>query len=221
MHNPEAIEVLATACQEDPIPQGEEMTSRSTPCFELFQHAITKDCQTAWSAVFQIYHRRVLRWARSSGACAPYEPEDIAQKAWEKFMHAAPEVFERFGGVIHILGYLKRCVKSVFIDQIRKAERDEKLERVLECEWVQVSSPEKLVLEKMISDQIVQEVYAQLDEQESLVFKLTFELDLTPRQIVEQSPHMFSDVRDIYRIKERAFRRLRSNPILRFLYDDL
>jgi DNA-directed RNA polymerase specialized sigma24 family protein len=136
-------------------------------------------------------------------------------------MHAAPEVFERFGGVIPILGYLKRCVKSVFIDQARKAQRDKKIETALECGWAQASSPEKVVLDKIISDQFAQEVYAQLDEQESLVFKLTFELDLTPRQIVEQSPHLFSDIRDIYRIKERAFRRLRSNPMLKFLYDDL
>jgi RNA polymerase sigma factor (sigma-70 family) len=163
----------------------------------------------------------MLRWARSLDTCAPHEPEDIAQRAWEKFMRAAPEVFERLMGMPAILGYLKRCVRSVFIDQMRKAKSDEKTETLLKREWVQVPSPEKLVLDSIFSEQFAEQVYAQLDEQEFLVFRLTFELDMTPRQIVEQYPHIFPDVHAVYRIKERAFRRLRSNPILKFLYDDL
>ncbi len=222
MQNTEATDALTEACRENPMPEGESIKPCSTPCFELFRRAVVKQCQAAWSAVFQIYHRHLLRWARSSKPHKPYEPEDVAQKAWEKFIRAVqPEIFERFMGLFSILGYLKLCVRSVFIDQTRKAKREGKLEIVLKCEWAPDPSPEKSVLDKIISEQFAQEVYTQLDEEETLVFKLTFELDLAPRQIAEHSPHVFPDAYAVSRVKERAFRRLRSNPMLKFICDDL
>ena len=46
------------------------------------------------------------------------------------------------------------------------------------------------------------------DEAELLVYRLTYEEDLKPRQIVAQHPEHFPAVQDVYRIKLRLYRRV-------------
>ena len=46
------------------------------------------------------------------------------------------------------------------------------------------------------------------NEAELLVYHLTYEEELRPRQIAAQHPEHFPAVQDVYRIKQRLFRRL-------------
>ena len=46
------------------------------------------------------------------------------------------------------------------------------------------------------------------NEAELLVYRLTYEEELKPRQIVAQHPEHFPAVQDVYRIKQRLFRRI-------------
>ena len=49
------------------------------------------------------------------------------------------------------------------------------------------------------------------NEAELLVYRLTYEEELKPRQIVAQHPEHFPAVQDVYRIKQRLYRRIQRN----------
>jgi hypothetical protein len=59
------------------------------------------------------------------------------------------------------------------------------------------------------------------DDQEYKVIHSSFVLDLKPREIAEQFPESFTDVREIYRIKEKVMSRLRSQAELADLMGDV
>ena len=53
------------------------------------------------------------------------------------------------------------------------------------------------------------------DEQERVLVQLSFELGLTPVQILRDRPDLFSDLAEVRRIKERVLKRLKNDSELR------
>jgi DNA-directed RNA polymerase specialized sigma24 family protein len=120
------IEVLIKRCREEEArfrthgcPSAQDTHGA---CRELFRRAIVAHTQPAWRAVYAQYHAQMIRWASDNQANA----EDIVQEAWEKFINAVtPERFPGFPHIGALLSFLKRCVKSVHIDQERAREREQ------------------------------------------------------------------------------------------------
>jgi DNA-directed RNA polymerase specialized sigma subunit len=50
------------------------------------------------------------------------------------------------------------------------------------------------------------------DEREKIVLEFAYVFDMSAKEILAQNPQYFSEVREIYRIKENILRRLRRNP---------
>lgn len=212
-----SVSELAERCQEETIRFLNEELGPVGSCFELFRRAVVENCQAAWEAVHAQYRDQMLRWA---GDCsgAPYEAEDLVQRAFEKFLKAVKQdTFARFAGIGSVLAYLRRCVISVHIDHWRKAERERLALAALRADNPpQAVSPEDAALECVVNQECAERIYSRLkDEQERLVVYLNLELGLKPKEIVRLRPAEFPTERDVYRVRERVVRRLSQDPILR------
>ncbi len=189
-------------------------------CLKLFQRAVQEKCQEAWKAIYVQYNGQMRRWARSA-----HSPEDVIQRAIEKFfqrMEEHPETFAHLGSLAQVLGYLKMCVRSVLVDQHREAERAQR-EMELWRTSVPSRSPssESQVLNPLVRQQCAAHIYASLkDDEERLVIQLNFDLGLKPSEIVARHPERFPTVRDVYRIRDRVVHRLAHDPFLRSLWAD-
>ena len=115
------------------------------------------------------------------------------------------EKFDRFG-LSGLLRYLKMCVGSVIIDHIRTRERY-KLE--LEDE-----NPVNLLVDEGqgVEEQVISQLDSAMlwnlmddlvkDQREWTVFLGSYVYALKPREILNQYPGEFRDIKQIYRIKK-------------------
>ncbi|MEA3396430.1 MAG: sigma factor [Chloroflexota bacterium] len=204
----------------------EQQSSSVTPpgwlsfCFELFRRALVERNAPAWAMICEQYHRLMLSWAKRNPTHAG-DVEDIVQEAWAKFWRAVtPDIFSNFTGIGSVLSYLKRCVRSVRVDQTRAGVREERLWEALAISSREGdSSLERDVLTRDVHQQCLEHIYAQLtDAAERRVVYLSFALDLKPAEIASRYPEHFAAAREVSRIKERVLRRLGADPRLCRLY---
>jgi len=189
-------------------------------CFELFRRALVERDAPAWTMICEQFHWLMFSWAQRNSTPAG-EVEDIIQEAWAKFWRAVtPDIFNNFTGIGSVLGYLKRCVRSVRVDQTRAAVREERLlEALAMLSREGDSSLERDVLARAVHQQCLEYIYAQLTgEAERRVVYLSFALDLKPAEIASRYPEHFAAAREVSRIKERVIRRLGADPRLCRLY---
>jgi RNA polymerase sigma factor (sigma-70 family) len=221
----ENIETLVHQCRKEEARFRSGQDNSTSACRELFRLAIVHQSQRAWRAVHEQYHAQLLRWASGHQAAA----EDIAQKAWEKFIHnVTPERFPRFANIGALMSFLKRCVKSVLIDRARAEEREQNalaawgdLERETMHQNPSSLSGPSYIIDDIVRQQFVEDVYDHLrDEEERLVIFLSFELGLPPRDIAAHYPEKFPTPKHVSRIKERVIRRLANDPVLRKRYGE-
>ncbi|MFP4394479.1 MAG: RNA polymerase sigma factor [Anaerolineales bacterium] len=216
----EDIETLAHQCRTEESRFRLGQDNSTSACRELFRLAIVHQSQRAWRAVHEQYHAQLLRWASGHQAAA----EDIAQKAWEKFIHSVtPERFPRFANIGALMSFLKRCVKSVLIDRARAEERVQNAFAA----WIDIEGERhqppssSYIIDDIVRQQFVEDVYDRLrDEEERLVIFLSFELGLPPRDIAARYPEKFPAPKRVSRIKERVIRRLANDPVLRKRYGE-
>jgi DNA-directed RNA polymerase specialized sigma subunit len=57
------------------------------------------------------------------------------------------------------------------------------------------------------------------DERERVVFELSYHYGLPPREIYERRPELFTDAKEVSRIKENLLKRLRRDKSLREWWD--
>lgn len=213
------ISELAKRCREESLSRDADV-GNSNPCFELFRMAIVERRQQAWELLYELYKGMMLHWADQGAVDA----EDVVHCAFEKFLNAVgPDTFGRFTGIAGILAYLRRCVRSVYIDHRRRAER-ERLAYAAASTLLatQADGPERKALERIANTKCAEYVYAHLNgEQERLVVRLNLELSVEPAEIVRRYPSVFATVEDVYRIRSRVVRRLAQDPMLRRMVFDL
>ena len=208
-----SIQHLAELCRQE---SERFLAAGSGPvgaCFEMFRRAIVDGCQDAWQAVYTQYEHLLLHWVNGSAG----DREDLVQLALEKFIRTVtPEVFGRFSGIKRLLAYLKRCARSVLIDQKRRTDREARFLRILGSDDPPCAgSPEQVSLNRVDSQQYIERICARLrDDQERRVIYLSFELELKPSEIARRFPADFPTAHCVSRIKERVLRRLAQDPIL-------
>lgn len=189
-------------------------------CFELFRRALVERNAPAWAMICEQFHWLMFSWAQRNSTPAG-DAEDIIQEAWAKFWRAVtPDIFNNFTGIGSVLGYLKRCVRSVRVDQTRAAVREERLWAALAMLSREGDARlERDVLARAVHQQCLEHIYAQLtDAAERRVVYLSFALDLKPAEIASRYPEHFAAAREVSRIKERVLRRLGADPRLCRLY---
>ena len=191
-------------------------------CFELFRRAVCENNQSAWEMIFKQYESLVTGWVmqhkgfQASGEEAQY----FATGAFGKISGIlTPEKFERFSDLQSLLSYLKMCVHSVITDYNRVTERTSQhvsIEELQVAIKANLPAPEDEVVDKLDSQWFWSWIHEKLnDQKERLVMQGIFVLALKPRELCDYYEKIFTDVEEVYRIKQNVLARLRRDEEFR------
>ena len=209
-----------------------EKRQHGEPCsdefgVELFRRAVADRDPTAWEAVVQQYRGLVRTWVRAHAAYASSraDADDVAIRAFARFWGAVgPDRQAHFTELAASMRYLKMCVHSVLLDEVRaQARYPEPTAPEHEAEALAVElDGEALVVDRMAAAELWQAVTRALeDESERLVVYLSFALGLKPGAIYDRHPDRFVSVTEVYRVKRNAIDRLRRSPAILALVGDV
>jgi hypothetical protein len=195
-------------------------------CFELFRRAILQHDSLAWELIHTQYQPLVTRWVQRHPAfeVSGEELQYFVNRTFEKLWVAlTPEKFGRFSDLQPLLRYLKMCVHSVIIDHTRSAEQSTWDIQAEESAAENIGTGpaiENGVLDQIYQHQLWEWINSRLnDEKERVVMYGSFALALKPRELFSQFRTMFSDVDEVYRIKQNILARLRRDPEFKKLLD--
>ena len=189
-------------------------------CFELFRRAIQERDQPAWELICVQYRALVAGWVRqhSKFEASGEEVEYFVNGALGRIaVSLTPEKFGGFSDIGALLRYLKLCVHSVIMDYIRLIEHERlaPLEDASE-EASPDPSPEQEVMDGSDQQALWAFVNSRLqDERERAVMYGSFILALKPRELFERLRNFFSDIDEIYLVKQNIIARLRRDPEFR------
>jgi len=188
-------------------------------CFELFRRAFDEADERAWAALQSQYHKLTISWIHkaSGNRLEPAVIEDLTQDTFIRFWRtltkrSAPfeQYFKHIGA---ILGYLKRCAVTTYLDWQRRASREARLTAVLKNHdgYNPQLRLEQSNLENQETIQVVQQwIHKNVtDDRDRLVLQLSFEKGLKPSAIAAEYPQLFSGALEVRRMKERILKRIR------------
>jgi hypothetical protein len=212
---------LARRCREETLRFLGGQDRDDSYCFEIFQRAVVKRDDMAWEAILNQYRGIVLAYVGQHTAAAMLRESDDywINRAFQRFWSAVgPERFAAFPDLPALLKYLKLCVHSVLMDEIRARRAESSLDEIPENTPARTSA-ERSVLGRLSGEQLWAAVVRELqDEAEQKVAYLSFARDMKPAEIAARHTSLFASVADVYRIKRNIIERLRRNPeILAFL----
>jgi DNA-directed RNA polymerase specialized sigma24 family protein len=211
---------LAHRCREETLRFLRGENRDDTFCFEIFSRAVVDRDDHAWAAIVGQYRGIVLAYVgQHSAAAMMREPDDYwVNRAFQRFWTAvSPDRFSQFPDVAALLKYLKLCVHSVLMDEVRarKAQPLSPLDEVPETA-AGPDNAERSVVGKLAGEQLWETVMRELhDEAERVVVHLSFARDLKPSEIFTKHPALYDSVADVYRIKRNVLERLRRSPHIR------
>jgi len=211
---------LARRCREETLRflKGEDRDDAF--CFEIFQRAVVERDDDAWEAIVGQYRGIVLAYvAQHTAAAILHESDEYwINRAFQRFWSAVgPTRFGQFPDLPALLKYLKLCVHSVLMDEVRsrRAGTTTSLDEISET-GPSVADAERSVLGNLAGEQLWAAIRRELqDSAEEQVIYLSFARDMKPAEIVERHPDLFSSVADVYRIKRNVIERLRRNAEVR------
>jgi hypothetical protein len=218
------LDELAEACQVEASRFRAGETKGDGFCHELVRRAVCERDDAAWAILMAQYRGLVLSWVQQHPASrALAEDGDYwVTAAFERFwMAVGPERFAAFGSFGAIAQYLKMCVHSVLLDEVRAGRsRPTALDETVEEADSGVDVEGQLV--RRVSGQEVWAAIARAlpDAASRAAIYLSFALDLRPREIYARYPQHYASVADVYRSKRNALDRLRRDPELRARYGD-
>ena len=216
-----ALEGIAHRCQEETELFFQGQTYDPRYCFELFCRAIIGRDQSAWQLVYAQYRPLVAGWVERHPAFpnSGEEAQYFINRAFEKMWAAlTPDKFSRFSNLKSLLRYLQMCVHSVIVDQIRLAKRSAV---AVHTDRLGAAGRTKgpVVEEQALAQVHRQEFWREIDtrlrtEKERQVVYGSFIMALKPREIHAQFRETFTDVHEVYRVKENVLARLRRDAKL-------
>lgn len=189
-------------------------------CFELFERAIARREPDAWEAIMGQYRGIVLAYVgQHSAAAMVREPDDYwVNRAFQRFwMAVGPDRFGQFTDLAALLKYLKLCVHSVLLDEVRsrKVASTGSLDEVPETHAA-TETAEETVVGELSGQQLWRVISHELQgDAERMVAVLSFARDLKPAEIYSRHPTLYESVGDVYRIKRNILERLRRSPEVR------
>ncbi len=190
-------------------------------CFEIFKRAIFAREKLAWERVYDQYKPQVTGWVHRHSAfhSSGEEISYFVNRAFEKFWTAIPaRRFDNFPDLKSLLRYLQLCVHSVILDHTRTMERLKIDQRVsLEAAERPGNLPamQGPSMKNIESEELWDWLLARLkSEKEQRLIYGSFVLALKPRELLEEFPNTFDDIKEIYRIKENVLARFRRDPEL-------
>lgn len=201
---------LAELCREE-----SEWYRRGRPddrghCYELFRRAIVDRDQEAWTAAYEQYRRLVGKWVNGSADQIDERTNQVFAKFWQA---VDPQNFtSRFTGIGKVMAFLQKCAYSVCIDKRRREKKHQLLTSLRGATVGTGDTTSEQTIDNIMLQELFERVEQQLhDEQERLVFHLSFKVGLKPTQIAQEHPDVFTDAKEVRRIKERVNLRLKSD----------
>lgn len=208
------VDELADRCREESGWSGHRLINGFSSCWELFRRAIVEDNQQAWQALYVQYRRLVGKW----GAGADLELDDLVNETFARFWQGVRnhDFAGRFPTMQEVMGYLKRCARTLVIDTARRNQHQQLIREKLAAQRDAADdAPENRSLERVFAQELRDYLYSRLrDGDEQLVFPLSYDLGLKPREIARLYPARFADARAVSRLKERIVRRLAEDPMV-------
>jgi hypothetical protein len=204
---------LAKGCAQETELFFQHLAQDSKYCFELFRRAIRETDQFAWDMIYAQYKSLVTGWVKNSQAfeASGEQVEYFVNGAFGKIaVILTAEKFGRFAEIGSLLRYLKMCVHSVIVDHNRLANQV----RLYPLEDALNEASTDPTLESQTMERAYRQTFWDLvsgrlhDEKERLVMQGLFILALKPRELYERARHTFSDVDEIYRVKQNILARL-------------
>ena len=207
-------------------PGASDETDAAAEGLLLFRNALEGGDPAAWEAIVSRYRGLVLDWVRRARrGPIPHELEDDwVTRTFERFWMAVGPEGSRFRDLAAALQYLKLCVRSVVLDDVRASQQaaieplddlDER--RVIGTPGAARTAPdvESVVFDRMASRELWQAVLDSLpDADERLIAYLSFVQGMKPAEIAAQRSDRFAGAADVYRIKRNAIDRLRRSPLI-------
>jgi DNA-directed RNA polymerase specialized sigma24 family protein len=181
--------------------------------FELFRRAIVLRDSEAWSAIYTRYRPLMIVWVRrcDSYAHSNESADDIADQAFARAWAAlTPERFAEFPSLARLLGYLRACVATTVIDDVRSQLNRGRVARRLRARLV--ATPEQIIMAHLDRDTLWCMLMGLASTRaERITLVESFAYGFPPRTIHERHPQLFPDVTDVYAVKRNLFARLQRN----------
>jgi hypothetical protein len=184
---------------------------------ELLRRAVSGHESAAWAALTQLYGGYVLASIRRHPAHRVTTDDDLHQvhRTFQRFwMGVGRQPVGTFSCTGAILKYLKMCVHSVLVDEVRFRGTAHLVSLAQISEGAaQAEDVAHRVLETIQAAQLWQAVLDELNnERERLTVGLSLLDGLKPASIYERYRESYSDIGDVYRIKRNVLDRLRHSP---------
>jgi RNA polymerase sigma factor (sigma-70 family) len=221
-----SVDELALRCQQEHEKFLAGSACDETYSLELFHRALFDHDQAAWQAIYAEYHPMVTQWVRRYSRFQ-YTNEETAffvNAAFTRFWRAVSrrEMRSQFDSLPRLLGYLKCCVYSAIEDECRRQQRWSR-DTVDWDNFVEAVPDGALPVEEhaighVARDTLEWAVRSRLqDEKEEVIATLSWVYGLPPREIQTRHPDLFTDVRQIYKIKQNILSRLQRDPRIQYL----
>ncbi len=226
--NPQLLTLvdLAQRCEQETNLYFKHQGHDTRYCFELFRRAIQDGDKSVWELICVQYQQLVAGWVHQHYGfeASGEEVQYFVNGAFGKISGTiTPEKFGSFSDVGSLLRYLKLCVHSVIIDHNRTVDHTNlyALDDASEEESAD-PSPEDQAMDRSYRQSLWDLINARLlDEKERAVVYGSFVLDLKPQELYALFRNLFSDVDEIYRVKQNVLSRFRRDPEFRkFLGED-
>jgi len=200
-----------------------ETNSEQDTCrYELFRRAIYESDEQAWAAVTVLFRGVVVANIRRHPWAASRDDEEYwINRTFERFWKAlGPDRFAAFPHLPALLAYLKTCVHSVVVTDMRSSARTPAVVPLgTDVEEPGASTEiEGEVLDSLVAQDVWNVITAELaDDDERLLARLSFALDMKPAQIQALHADRFPTMAELYRVKRNLIERLRRSSRLREL----
>jgi hypothetical protein len=211
---------LARRCHEETLRFLRGESRDDTFCYEMFLRAIVQREDTAWTAIVAQYRGIVLAYVgQHTVAAMMHEPDDYwVNRAFQRFWSAVrADRFAQFPDLAALLKYLKLCVHSVLMDEVRarRGSMVSSLDEVPETAAVRGDAAHSVV-GQLAGEELWAAILRELhDESEQVVAYLSFTRDMKPSDIFQRHPRLYESVDDVYRIKRNVVERLRRSADIR------
>lgn len=218
-----AVEILAQRCAEETDLFFRRQNNNTQYCFELFRRALQEKSDEAWGYILERYTAMVTGWVvqHYSFSATGADAEDFVSQAFTRIWHTiTAEKFGKFSDLGSILSYMKMCVHSLIIDVTRRGEYSNlsAWEATSRREVSGDPSPEEQAIDQLERRTMWDLLESRLhDEKERLVIKGSFVFDMKPQEILDKYRAQFSDIDEIYRVKQNVIVRLRRDSEFRKL----
>lgn len=177
---------------------------------ELFQRALSRRDDDAWSLLVERYQGLVLAWVRNHArhdlAYRYHNPEYYVALAFERFWQAtARNRSLNFTSLEAALSYLKASLNGAILDTLRSYTRPEVPLPEPGCLYPVELASEDSPYEHDLWDTIKNLIPT---SREQRIAYLLFHCGLKPREIVQFCPDEFPEVREVHRLRRNIVERL-------------